>query len=92
MDRYELPGNLIADALSVRANTVTDWRNAEVLPAIDGERIGQIIDGLNTVAESSSAELLAVYGLIDYSDLIYQDAYVITVTKNQPEETPNAAN
>lgn len=74
IDRYQLTNAAIAEALGNRANTVTDLKNAELSPAIDGNRIGEIIDALNIVANRDATELVEIYGPIDLSDLIYQDA------------------
>jgi putative transcriptional regulator len=64
MARHRVKGKDLADFLGISTNAVSTLKNAEIMPAIGGERWEQICDGINKL--SLSAESITPLDLIEY--------------------------
>ncbi|MBW4660984.1 MAG: helix-turn-helix domain-containing protein [Drouetiella hepatica Uher 2000/2452] len=60
-DRLDLPQAKIADALSVKAQTVSNWENGKSIPSLTPEQTRELCDllqvNLNTLAKAYRGEV-----------------------------------
>jgi putative transcriptional regulator len=52
MARYRIRGDELAEYIGITANAMSNLKNAETMPRIDGERFAKILDGLNSLAKN----------------------------------------
>jgi putative transcriptional regulator len=50
MARYRISGKALAEELNVRDATVSNLKNCDTIPRIDGERINQLCQALSKLA------------------------------------------
>lgn len=68
MARYRIKGSDLAGLLQLSDNAISNLRNAETMPRIDGKRLNDLLDGLNHLAQNiEQGRILYPQDLIEYS-------------------------
>ncbi|MBP0016900.1 MAG: GIY-YIG nuclease family protein [Cyanobacteria bacterium SBLK] len=80
MAHHRVKGSDLAGLLQLSDNAVSNLRNAETMPRIDGKRLGELLNGLNDLAQN-----LEDGQIINERDLI---EYVPPKKKTDPTPTP----
>ena len=75
MARHRIQGSDLAKYLNAVPNTVTNLKNAETMPRIDGKRLDELLNGLNDLAQNLD------------EDQIITDRDLIEYVRTKPKET-----